>query len=160
MLGVRSPLLVGRAICVCPGVCRFVSAMSNPKCYFDITAGGKGLGRITMEVMNGVLRHVFSISSNLFPLYVRLFQLYADVTPKTAGIVACSCWFVTFVYMHGFILLRIQRTSAPSALERKDSDTRGRPSTVSSPTSCARFVFAANLGTRGPRKKGLLHFIP
>lgn len=29
---------------------RYFSTMPNPTVYFDITAGGKGLGRVTMEV--------------------------------------------------------------------------------------------------------------
>jgi len=29
---------------------RYFSTMPNPTVYFDITAGGEGLGRVTMEV--------------------------------------------------------------------------------------------------------------
>lgn len=49
-----------RVVVTASGRIRLLSAMSNPKCFFDITIGGKAAGRIVME-------------------------LRADVVPKTAG---------------------------------------------------------------------------
>ena len=57
---------------------RLLSTMSNPKCFFDITIGGKASGRIVME-------------------------LRADTVPKTAGQCALAGrgkWRVAFLCHH------------------------------------------------------------
>ena len=89
--------------------------MANPRCFFDITIGGKQAGRIVFEVstlffdyrandsrthaVRFFLRLVFSLymlayvtpfvlSTDTFFFYL---QLRADVVPKTAGLYkACS----------------------------------------------------------------------
>ena len=75
--------------------------MSKPKVFFDITADGKSLGRITMEVSHLVafsqpalvgkisfLNFIGMVSLRIIFAALLLFfflQLRADVVPKTAG---------------------------------------------------------------------------
>ena len=77
------------------------TVMSKPKCYFDITADGKSIGRIVMEVKKKsqffyrvilIARHPWWAKNSLvwflrviFCFIFCLSQIRADVVPKTAG---------------------------------------------------------------------------
>merc|ERR1712146_584614 len=75
-----------------------LTKMSNPRVFFDMTVGGKPAGRV-------------------------VFELFADVVPKTAENFRALC-----------------TGEKGLAARASRSTTRARPSTVSSRSSCARAV--------------------
>ena len=45
-------MLLKRAVCTGTSLVKFLSTMSKPRVFFDVTAGGAAIGRIVMEVVN------------------------------------------------------------------------------------------------------------
>ena len=111
-------LAVSSRIVVC-SLLRYLCTMSKPRCFFDVTAGGKSIGRVVIEVGNKLSRnfalqrqsqirplasfpHVAweradlaeleVIDKVLLVLFAVFLQLRSDVVPKTAGQFLFCVW--------------------------------------------------------------------
>uniref|UniRef100_A0A0R3RXK6 Peptidyl-prolyl cis-trans isomerase n=1 Tax=Elaeophora elaphi TaxID=1147741 RepID=A0A0R3RXK6_9BILA len=86
--------------------------MARPKVFFDITIGGSNAGRIVMELLDllkcnlpvkgyrekicskqneVVFFHIYFLAFYYIILVMFLFQLFADIAPKTAENFRCLC---------------------------------------------------------------------